>query len=84
MRACSVTSNSLGPHGLWPNRLLCPWDFPRQEYSSGLIFPLPGNLSDPGTKGISPESPALAGRFFFFFPTEPLGSPRYDDCDAMD
>ena len=79
MRACSVTSNSLEPHGLWPSRLLCPWDFPRQEYWSGLIFPLPGNLSDPGTEGISPESPALAGRFFFFFPTEPLGSPRYDD-----
>ena len=67
MHACSVTSNSLEPHGLWPSRLLCPWDFPRQEYWSGLIFPLPGNLSDPGTEGISPESPALAGRFFFFF-----------------
>ena len=25
---CSVVSNSLRPHGLWPTRLLCPWDFP--------------------------------------------------------
>ena len=22
----SVASNSLGPHGLWPTRLLCPWN----------------------------------------------------------
>ena len=22
----SVVSNSLQPHGLWPTRLLCPWD----------------------------------------------------------
>ena len=22
----SVMSNSLQPHGLWPARLLCPWD----------------------------------------------------------
>ena len=24
----SVMSNSLGPCGLWPARLLCPWDSP--------------------------------------------------------
>ena len=28
MHACSVVSNSLQPHGLWPTRFLCPWDFP--------------------------------------------------------
>ena len=43
--------------------------FPRQEYSNGLPFPFPGNLSDPGIK---PEFPALAGRFFT---TEPPGKP---------
>ena len=32
MRACSVMSNSLRPHGLQPSRLFCPWDFSRQEY----------------------------------------------------
>ena len=26
--SCSVMSNSSGPHGLQPTRLLCPWDFP--------------------------------------------------------
>ena len=58
---------------------LCPWTvahqallsmgFPRQEYRSGLPFPSPGDLPDPGIK---PSSPALAGRFFT---TEPLGKP---------
>ena len=35
--------------------------FSRQEYWSGLPFPSPGGLPDPGIK---PASPALAGRFF--------------------
>ena len=43
--------------------------FSRQEYWSGLLFPSPGDLSDPG---MEPESPALAGRFFT---SEPSGKP---------
>ena len=35
--------------------------FPRQEYWSGLPFPSPGKLPNPG---IEPTSPALAGEFF--------------------
>jgi len=35
--------------------------FPRQEYWSGLPFPSPGDLSNPGIK---PASPALARGFF--------------------
>ena len=35
--------------------------FSRQEYWSGLPFPSPGDLPDPGIK---PESAALAGGFF--------------------
>ena len=35
--------------------------FPRQEYWSGLPFPTPGDLPDPGIK---PKSLALADRFF--------------------
>ena len=41
--------------------------FPRQEYWSGLPFPTPGHIPEPGIK---PASPALAGRFFT---TEPSG-----------
>ena len=44
---------------------------PRQEYWSGLPFPSPGNLPDPG---IEPMSRALAGSFFT---TEQLGKPCF-------
>ena len=43
--------------------------FFRQENWSGLLFPSPGNLSNPGIK---PTSPALASGFF---PTAPPGKP---------
>ena len=43
--------------------------FSRQEYWSGLPFPLQGDLPDPG---IEPTSPASEGGFFI---TEPLGLP---------
>ena len=46
----SVVSDSLWPHGLQPVRLLYPWDFPRREYWSGLPFPFPGDLPDPGVE----------------------------------
>ena len=38
--------------------------FPRQEYWSGLPFPTPGDLPDPGVEPVSLVSPALAGGFF--------------------
>ena len=44
--------------------------FPRQEYWSGLPFPSPGDLPDPG---VEPTSPALA---FGFLTAEKPGSPR--------
>ena len=50
----SVIANSLQPHGLQPTSLLCPWRFSRKEYWSGLPFPSPGNLPDPGIKPVSP------------------------------
>ena len=37
---------------------------PRQEYRSGLPFPTPGGLPDPGIKSESLASPALVGGFF--------------------
>ena len=43
--------------------------FSRQEYWSGLPFPPPRDLPNPG---IEPSSPALASRFFT---TEPAGKP---------
>ena len=38
--------------------------FSRQEYWSGLPFPTPGDLSNPGIEPTSLTSPALAGGFF--------------------
>ena len=38
--------------------------FSRQEYWSGLPFPTPGDLPDPGVEPMSLMSPALAGKFF--------------------
>ena len=45
--------------------------FPRQEYSSALPFPSPGDL--PGPR-IEPASSASTGRFFT---TEPPGKPEF-------
>ena len=39
-------------------------EFFRQIYCSELLFSTPGDLPEPGIK---PASPALAGRFFYFF-----------------
>ena len=38
--------------------------FSRQEYCSGLPFPPPGDLPNPGIKPMSLLFPVLAGRFF--------------------
>ena len=42
--------------------------FSRQEYWSGLPFPCPGDLPNPGIEPGSPASPALAGGFFAIVP----------------
>ena len=46
----------------------------QQEYWSGLPFPFPGDLPDPGIEPTSPASPALIGRFFT---AEPVGKPSF-------
>ena len=51
-------------HGVQPVRLLCPWNFPRQEYWSKLLFPSPGDLPHPGIEPASLASSALASGFF--------------------
>ena len=42
VRAQSVVSNSLLPHGLQPTRLLCPWDISGKSTGVGCHFPLQG------------------------------------------
>ena len=49
-------------------------EFSRQEQWSGLPFPSPGDLPDPGIK---PASPALVGGFFTYPGAEPHGKPLH-------
>ena len=55
-------------------------EFSRQEYWSGLPFPIPGDLPCPGIKPVPSVSPALASRFFT---TEPSGRLRLKVRVAM-
>ena len=65
-----VVSDSLRSHGLHLARQApLSMGFPRHEYGSGLPFPPPGDLPNPGTE---PTSPVLADEFFT---TEPPGTP---------
>ena len=60
-----VVFDSLQPHGLYPARLLCPWDFPAKNTGVGSLSLLQG-------LEIEALSPALEGGFFT---TEPPGKP---------
>ena len=48
---CSVISDSLRSHGLYPAKLLCPWNFLRKDTGVGChflfqgIFPTQGSIS---------------------------------------
>ena len=54
--SCSVVSSSLGPHGLYPTSLPLSIAFSRRKYWSGLTFPSPGNLPNPGIKPLQADS----------------------------
>ena len=56
-------SNSFATPWTIAHQTLLSMGFSRQEYRSGLPFPSPGDLSNPGIELLSPMSPALAGRF---------------------
>ena len=54
--------------------------FFRQEYWSGLPFPSPGDLPDPGIEPASLMPPALAGRLFT---TSAPGEPLCKQCPSI-
>ena len=64
---------SLGPHGLWPTSLLCPWDSPARTLEWAAM-PSSGDLSDPAIELVSCMSPSLAGGIFFL-PLASSGKP---------
>ena len=49
--------------------LFLSMEFSSQKYWSGLPFPTPGDLPDPGIEPFSLISCALAGRFFTTVPS---------------
>ena len=63
MLSHSVVSDSAAP---WTVACEAPLTmvFPRWKYWSGLLFPSPGDLPDPGIEPMSLMFPALSGRFF--------------------
>ena len=70
--SCSVVSDAAI---LWTVALQAPLSmgFSRQDYWSGLQFPPPGNLPDPGTEPVSPVFPALQA---YSLPAETSGRPN--------
>ena len=71
--SCSVVSDSFVTSWMVVHPAPLFMGFSRQESWSGLPFPSPEDLPNPGIKLRSPGSPALAGRFFL--PLSHLGSP---------
>ena len=56
-------------------------EFSRQEYWSGLLFPSPGDFTNPGIEPVSPMPPAVAGEFFI---TEPPGKVPGGRCEIKE
>ena len=67
-RVCTLSRSAVSNTLVTPQTVACQaplsMGFSRQEYWSGVPFPPPGNLPDPGIKPMSPTSIALAGGFF--------------------
>ena len=61
---CSVISDSLRPHEVWPTKLLCLCSFPGKNTGVGCHFLLQGIFPNQGSKPLFLASPELAGRFF--------------------
>ena len=63
----SVMSNLVTPWTL-ARQIPLSMEFSMEEYWSGLPFPSPGDLPNPGIEPPSPVFPALTGRFFITVP----------------
>jgi len=66
---------------LWivPRQAPLSMELSRQEYQSGLPFPPPGDLLDPG---IEPESPVFPAMHVDSLPAETPGKPQTIPKDA--
>ena len=59
-----VVSDSVQPYGLWPTRLLCPWDSPGKNNGVGCHALLRGIFPSQESNPCLLCSPALVGRLF--------------------
>ena len=59
MHVCSVMSNCLQPFWTMAHQVPLAMEFSKEEYWSGLPFPAPGDLPNPG---IEPGFPHIGGR----------------------
>ena len=76
MFSCSIMSDSLQPHGLYPARLLCSWDFPGKNTGVDSHFLLQGIFL---TQWLNPHLLYLLHwqEDYFINTSEPLRKPRY-------
>ena len=77
----SVVSDSATPRAVTDQAPLSMGLF-RQGYWSGLPFPPPGDLPNPGIKPTSPVVSCIAGGFFTHL--SHLGSPQQTDANPKD
>ena len=70
-----VMSNSLGHHGLWPDRLFCPWNSPGKNTRVGCHALLQGIFLTEGSNSGLPQC-----RFPYCLSHQ--GSPRILECIA--
>ena len=73
MCVCSVVSNSLQPHGLYPARLLCPSNFQGNDTGVGWHFLLQGIFS---AQGVNPHLLCLLHQQANSLPVSHERSPR--------
>ena len=64
MCVCVQSCLTLQPPETVAHQAPLSMEFSRQEYWSGLPFPTPGDLPNPGIKAVCLMPPALAGGFF--------------------
>ena len=76
---CSVVSDSLWPHGLYPTRFLCPWDSPGKNTRVGCHFPLQGIFP---TKGLNLHLLRLLHWQAVFLPLAPPGKPHWTNWNT--
>ena len=75
----SVVSDSFVTPWTVAHQALLSMEFSRQEYWSGMPFPPPGDLPDPGTKSVSPALQADSTTQLRGKPNVSTGLSNFDD-----